>query len=124
MSQGPRAPLELTVVVPQSARVGERVPIVLRLTNASDHPVDAHFLGRTIVFDIVVSREDGTVVWRRLEGKVTQGILQLRTLQPRQTMEWRDTWRPRARGVYVIRGELPSDNPLPRRSSETRIHIE
>ena len=117
-------PLDFTASAPRSARVGQPVPIVLRLTNVSDHPVDAHFLGRTIAFDIVISREDGTVVWRRLQGKVTQGILQLRTLQPREHLEWRDTWRPREHGTYVIRGELPSDDPTPRRSSEARIHIE
>ena len=117
-------PLEFTVSVPKSTRVGGRVPIVLQLTNASDRSVDAHFLGRTIVFDVVISREDGSVVWRRLEGKVTQGILQLRTLSPHERLEWRETWRPRERGIYVIRGELPSDDPTPRRSSEARIRID
>lgn len=132
VSQGPQAPLELTISAPQSVRLGESVPIALKLRNVSDRPVEAHFLGRTIVFDIVISREDGTVVWRRLAGGVTvPSILQVRTLQPHESLEWKENWKQRTNagavvepGTYVIRGELPSDDPAPRRSQEVRMRIE
>ncbi len=129
--QGPRAPLEFTISAPPSVRVGQPVPIVLRLKNVSDRPVEAHFLGRTIAFDVIVSRENGAVVWRRLEGLAIPTILQIRTLQPGESLEWRETWTQRtnrgadvAPGTYVVRGELPGDDPTPRRTMETRIRIE
>ena len=107
MSQGP--PLAFSSAVPSSARVGERVPVVLRLTNTSDRPVEAHFVGRTIVFDIIVESANGAVVWRRLGQGAGQSILQLKTLAPGETMEWRDQWIPKAAGHYRIQGVLPSD---------------
>ena len=116
---GPAAgvsPLEFTISAPARGRVGASVSIVLRLHNASDRPIEAHFLGRTIVFDIVAAREDGSVAWRRLGAKVTPSILQIRTLAPDETLEWRDAWRPREPGRYRLQGVLPSDEPDPRRT--------
>lgn len=108
VSQEP--PLQLSLSVPSSARVGERVPVVLRLRNVSDHPVEAHFVGRTIAFDIVVTAADGAVAWRRLGEGAGQSILQIRTLAAGETMEWRDHWMPKVEGQYRIQGLLPSDD--------------
>lgn len=107
VSQEP--PLQFSLSVPPSARVGERVPVVLRLRNVSDRPVEAHFVGRTIAFDIVVTSANGAVTWRRLGEGAGQSILQLKTLAAGETMEWRDHWKPKAAGRYRIQGLLPSD---------------
>lgn len=129
--QEPQPSLQFTIAAPSSVQLGQPVPIVLRLTNVSNRPADAHFLGRTVAFDVVVSKEDGAVVWRRLEGVSVPTILQIRTLQPGESLEWRETWTQRTNGgaavtsgTYVVRGELPGDDPTPRRSTEARVRIE
>lgn len=123
LTQGPHMSLEFTISAPKSARVGPPVPIVLRLTNVSDRPVEAHFLGRTIAFDIVVTTADSTIVWRRLGEGAGQSILQIRTLKPGETMEWRDSWAPKAPGRYRLQGVLPSDDPEPRRTPWVEIDV-
>jgi hypothetical protein len=122
--------LAFTIHVPDSVRAGEPVPIVLRVTNRTDAPVDLHLLGRTIAFDVVVTREDGTPVWRRLEGQAVQSILQLRTLAPGETLELSDRWDQRGRGgaavppgLYRVHGELPTDEPEPLRTPAAPLRI-
>jgi Intracellular proteinase inhibitor len=117
------SPLAFTISVPTPTHVGASVPIVLRLHNASDRPHEAHFLGRTIVFDIVVARVDGTIVWRRLERDVGPSILQVHILKPGETMQWRDTWLPREPGHYRVQGILPSDAPEPLRTPWTGVDV-
>ena len=68
------------------------------------------------MFDIVVQREDGAIVWRRLETGVGASILQVRTLRPGEMMQWRETWVPREPGQYRAQGILPSDAPEPLRT--------
>lgn len=123
VGQGAHVPLEFTISAPQSARVGHPVPIVLRLANVSDRAVEAHFLGRRIAFDIVVTTSDGAIVWRRLGEEAGQSILQIRTLGPGETIEWRDSWVPKAPGRYRLQGVLPSDDPEPRRTSWVEIVV-
>jgi hypothetical protein len=117
------SPLEFTISAPTRTHVGASVPIVLRLHNASDRPREAHFLGRTIAFDIVVARVDGIVVWHRLEKGVGPSILQTRTLAPGETMHWRDTWLPREPGHYRVQGILPSDAPEPLRTPWAPVEV-
>jgi len=126
----PTDSLRFTLVAPDSVHAGEPVTFVLRLTNVTDRPVEAHFLGRTIAFDIVIAREDGTVVWRRLAKAVVPGILQLKVLAPGETLELRDVWRqrtnagaPAAPGYYVVWGALPSDAPEPPHTPRARLRI-
>jgi len=123
VSQGPQAPLDFSISAPKSVRVGQPAPIVLRITNVSDKSVEAHFLGRTIAFDIVVTTSDGTIVWRRLGEGAGQSILQIRTLVPGETMEWRDNWIPKRVGRYRVQGVLPSDSPEPRRTDWVEIDV-
>jgi len=115
--------LEFTISAPTRSRVGATVFIVLRLRNASHRPVEAHFLGRTIVFDIVAARADGSIAWRRLAKGAQPSILQIRTLAPGETMEWRDTWLPREPGHYRIQGILPSDEPEPLRTPWAQVEV-
>lgn len=119
----PADSLRFTIHAPASARAGEPVPITLRLTNPTDRPIDAYFLGRTIAFDIVVTLEDGTVIWRRLAGVAVPSILQVRTVGPGEVLEWTDSWRPEHAGRYRVQGVLPSDAPAPWRTAQVEIVI-
>jgi hypothetical protein len=122
--------LQFTIVVPRLVHVAQPVRITLRLTNVTDHPAAVYLVGRAIAFDIVIAREDGPVVWRRLEGATVASILQVRTLQPRETMELSDVWpqresdgTPVAPGTYDVWGLLPSDAPEPRRTATVNLRI-
>lgn len=126
----PAESLRLTIAAPSQVRLGQAVNITLRLTNLTDHPVPAYLLGRVITFDIVIAREDGAVVWRRLEGATVASVLQVRTLEPHETMEFGDVWRQRgsdgkpvAAGTYDVWGLLPSDAPEPRRTATVKLRI-
>jgi hypothetical protein len=120
VSQGPTLDLVLPTVAPQ----GTDVPIVVRVRNASDRPLDVIFMGRTIAFDIVVAGPDGTVVWRRLQGAMIEQILQVRTMTPGESLELRDTWKAAVPpGRYTVRGAIPTDQPQPFRTPEGVIDI-
>ena len=106
------------LVLPGSARSGEPVPIALRLTNKTEHPITLALQGRPIAFDVVVAHEDGTTVWRRLEGEVVTAILAVRTLEPAESLEFETTWNGRDRsgaaaapGRYRVTGSLSTDQP-------------
>ena len=86
--------------------------------------------GRTIAFDIVVAREDGTVVWRRLEGQVVPAIIQVKELASGEVVELRGEWnqrtargRPVGAGLYSVRGELLTDTPLPLATAPVQLRI-
>ena len=121
--------LRLSVVAPGEVRAGETVPIILRAVNTSDRPLDLYLRGRTIAFDVVVTRADGDTVWRRLEGQIIPAILQLRTLAPRETLELRADWdqsdnrgRRVSAGVYTVRALLLTDSaPLATDAAELRV---
>jgi hypothetical protein len=74
--------MTLHLVMPACVRAGEGVPITLRLTNPDRRAADVYLQGRPAAFDIVVTRRDGTPVWRRLEGAVIPAVLQVRQLTP------------------------------------------
>ena len=50
-------------------------------------------------------------------------ILQIRTLKPGETMQWRDTWLPREPGRYRVQGILPSDAPEPLRTPWIPVEV-
>ena len=121
--------LRFVVVVPRSVRLGEPVPVTLRLTNAGNQKVDLYLLGRRITFDIIVAGPDGRVVWRRLEGASSQQILQVKTLAPGETLELKDVWTQRTNagglvplGVYTVQGVLPTD-AAPLQTVPVRLRI-
>src|SRR5436309_10039677 len=121
--------LRFVVVVPRSGRLGEPVPVTLRLTNAGNQKVNLYLLGRRITFDIIVARPDGRVVWRRLEGASSQQILQVKTLAPGETLELKDVWTQRTNagaavspGVYTVQGVLPTD-AAPLQTTLVRVRI-
>lgn len=129
----PRAPadsLRLALELPDSVRAGAAVPIALRVTNAGEEPVRLELRGRPIAFDIVVESSDGSVVWRRLEGRMVTAILQLMTLGPGETLELREEWDQRAGdgtpvdpGAYTVRGRLPAVSPGPLEAPPVALRI-
>jgi hypothetical protein len=124
------APLRFEIVLPDSIRQGEPVPITLLLTNPGPKPATVYLGGRPTAFDIVITRTDGTPVWRRLNGAVINAILQVRILAPGETLEFSDTWRQqdeRGRqikaGEYRVTGVLPSDPPEKLRTPTASLHV-
>lgn len=106
------------VHAPASVRAGEPVPIELVLTNRTHRPLTLYLQGRPLAFDITVRREDGTVVWRRLEGQVVSAILAVRELAPAQSLTFEGAWDgrlsdgcPAPPGRYQVAGRLPTDTP-------------
>src|SRR5688572_12170593 len=85
--------MRFEIVLPDSVRVGEPVPITLRLTNTRGKPLTIYLQGRPIAFDLTIRRLDGTTVWRRLEGQVITAILAVRQLEPGASMELKEVWR-------------------------------
>ena len=51
--------MKFQVVVPDSARVGEPVRIVLRLSNTGNRPITLYLQGRPVAFDVTIRRRDG-----------------------------------------------------------------
>jgi hypothetical protein len=122
--------MTLDIVLPDTVRVGEVVPIVLRLTNTSEKSITVYLGGRPVAFDIIVSRRDGTPVWRRLEGAVIPAILQVRQLAPGEVLEFRDSWSQRTSqgqssgpGEYLVTGVLPTDPPEELRTEPAGLRI-
>jgi hypothetical protein len=120
----------LDIRLPAGVRVGHPVPITLRVTNTGATPLTLYLQGRPASFDVIVSRRDGTVVWRRLEGAVISAILQVRTLAPAETLELQDTWdqktnrgEPVGPDDYVVTGVLPTDPPAELRSTPVPLRI-
>jgi len=120
--------ITFTVVAPHSVRRGKAVPITLRVTNTGAQPLNLYLTGRTITFDIIVTRADGQVVWRRLEHVTGQQIVQVKTLAPGERFELKDVWHQRtdagtrvSPGDYTLTGVIPTDRqplrtvPLPLR---------
>lgn len=122
--------LRFALLAPPEVRIGVPVPITLRLTNTGARPVELHLQGRDIVFDVVVTREDGAPVWRRLEHAVVPGILQVKVLAPGESLELRAQWRQQTSqgdaagpGTYTLQGVLPTDDPQPLRTPPVRVRI-
>ena len=106
------------VHAPTSVHVGEPLPIELVLTNRTERPLTLYLQGRPLAFDITIRREDGSVVWRRLEGQVVSAILAMRQLAPAESLTFEAVWdgrrsggRPVAPGRYQIVGSLRTDTP-------------
>lgn len=122
--------LRVELVAPAAVRAGERVPVTIRITNPSDKPIDAYFVGREIAFDIVVRKGDSSVVWRRLTGRGVQMVLQVRTLAPGQTLELGDTWSQQtdaggvmAPGSYSVQGVVLGQGKEEMRTEPKKLEI-
>jgi hypothetical protein len=100
----------LEISAPRVARVGDAVPITIAVYNNHERSIDLNLTGRDIVFDIVVTRADSTIVWQRLRNAVIQPILQLKTLAPGESFSLSDRWQASEAGQFVISARLPTDS--------------
>lgn len=105
--------LRLWLELPDMVRPGQSASMTLRVENVSDRPLDLYLRGRAIAFDLIVTDDRGTVVWRRLEGAVLPAILRIETLAAGESLELEDAWDQRSNeggavepGSYTVRGEL------------------
>jgi hypothetical protein len=122
--------LRISIDVPAAVRVGETVPIALRLENLGDRPLDLYLRGRTIAFDVVVTRDDDVAVWRRLEGEIIPAIIQQVLLDAGETLELRTAWDQRTTaglpvepGRYFVQALLPTDASDPLTSQVALLHV-
>jgi Intracellular proteinase inhibitor len=123
-------PLRLDLVLPDHARQGEAVPITVRLSNPGPEPATVYLQGRPTAFDIVITRADGTPVWRRLNRAVISSILQVLVLPPGEAIEFTDHWSQQndrgqavPAGEYRVTGVLPTDPPTELRTRTGQLRI-
>ena len=109
--------LRLELDVATEARVGSVVSIALRVRNVGDRPIDLYLRGRTVAFDVIVRRDSGEVVWRRLENAIIPAILRIETLAPNATLELRADWSLATTtgatvtpGTYAVEGVLLTED--------------
>jgi hypothetical protein len=110
--------LRIGLDLPREVRTGQAVPIVIRVENTGERPMDLYLRGRTIAFDIFITRSDGQVVWQRLRDEIIPAIIQLKVLRPGEVLELKDEWRQRSNngepvgpGSYGVRGTVLTDGP-------------
>jgi hypothetical protein len=105
--------IRVEVVVPERPTAGTAVPIRLLVTNTSSAVVRLSQKGCPPDFDVVISREDGSPVWRRITPDISLCDAALEySLWPRRSRElekvsWeqRDSrGRPVKPGRYLVQG--------------------
>jgi hypothetical protein len=109
--------LTLELEVPASVRVGTPVSVKVTMQNTSNRSV-ALTLGGRPPYDVVVTTPDGQEVWRWSHGEAIQAILELKTLKPREALEFAAVWGQRDNagtpvpvGTYRVRGMVNLDPP-------------
>jgi hypothetical protein len=109
--------LRLFVALPPVAGLGEPIPISLHIENTTDRTLDLYLRGREIAFDLVVTDEQGRIVWRRLEGEIIPAILRIETLAAGASLSFDDTWDQRTNaggfappGRYHVEGQLLTES--------------
>ena len=108
-------PVLLSLELPERVRLGQAVPLAIRVTNETSEPDTLELTGRPPAFDFLVEDPNGNEVWRRLRGQVVSMMLQVRVLQPGESVHLAHTWDQRGDdaaqvqpGLYIVRGMLPS----------------
>lgn len=110
--------------------MGEPVPLVFQVANAGSTVIELSLGGRQPTADFEVAA-GGRVVWNRLHGQTTLGILRLHPLRPGERLTLRHSWdqhantgRPVTPGEYTVRAVLLSDDPGGIKSPPARLRIE
>jgi hypothetical protein len=121
----------LHITVPPRVRAGEPVPVALSVTNRGSTPLTLYLKGRPIAFDVVVRRQGGGIVWRRLHGATIAMVLRVETLAPGDSLRLEEIWPQRTQagapvepGDYTVTGELPTEGPEPLRSAAAPLRID
>lgn len=120
----PGPPLALRLEIPSSTptepfwKLGQKLPLKLKLKNISDQPVGLTLLGQPAYDFVVTQGYDGPEVWRWSQGKAIQEIAELRTLAPNEELEFVEAWdlrdnagTPILPGRYAVRGLLNVEPP-------------
>lgn len=126
----PAGSIRFEIDAPPQVPVGEPVPITLRAKNIGAAPMDLYLRGRQIAFDITITRENGEIVWRRLEGRTVPAILQVRTLGPGESLELGEVWDQQTKagrmagpGLYRVQGTFPTDSRQPAKTTAAPLRI-
>lgn len=109
--------VEVDLILPDQVAPGDSVPIAVRLRNPDARPVTLGLTGRPVAWDVVVTREDGAEVWRRLHGTMAALVLQLLRIEPGDSIEFADHWgqvdnagRRVPPGRYSVQGRIPAED--------------
>ncbi len=82
--------LNVWLEMPAEVRLGEPVPLTLKVRNISEEPVNL-FHGIS-PFDFTILEEDGTEIWRWSRWRVFADVLIHSKIQPGETLEYHATW--------------------------------
>lgn len=114
-SSRPEDPLSLEA--PDEVEAGQTVKLKLIWRNLTDKAVELTLGGRP-PYDFVVTTSEGKEVWRWLAGQTVQDILEIKTVDPGQKLEFTLEWQPvdqsgaaLAPGRYLLHGILNLDPP-------------
>ena len=109
--------IDYSLEVEDQASYGETVQMKLRLRNVSDDPITFHLGGRP-PHDFVVSTPGGEQVWHWMCAKFTLSILEIKTLEPGEEVEFTGEWEqvdnrgePVPPGTYLVRGVWDMEPP-------------
>jgi intracellular proteinase inhibitor BsuPI len=112
----PEDPLSLEA--PDEVEAGQKIDLKLSWRNLTDQPVQLTLGGRP-AYDFVITTDDGKEVWRWLEGQAVQEILELKTVDPGQKLEFilesqplDKAGAPLPPGSYLLHGVLNLDPPV------------
>jgi hypothetical protein len=107
----------LTLEAPDEVEAGQTVNLKLIWRNLTDKPVKLTLGGRP-AYDFALTSHDGKEIWRWLAGQVVQDILEIKTVDPGQKLEFILEWRPVDQsgaalppGRYLVHGILNLEPP-------------
>ena len=109
--------VELSLEVVSQVAYGETVHMKLTLRNATNAPLRLA-LGGVPAYDFVVAKSNGDRIWRWKCGRITQQVLDNRTLEPGEELEFIGDWEqvdnqgePVSPGVYLVSGVVEAGRP-------------
>lgn len=109
----PGPPLTLRLEAPSEARLGQKVPLKLRLKNRREQPLQV----TSPAYDFIVMQEDREI-WRWSYGKPILKGSEQKTLAPGEVLEFTEEWdqrdskgNPIPSGTYAVRGLLNVEPP-------------
>lgn len=114
--------VDINLRAPSRARVGDDVPITIVLRNGRPRTIGLASVGPDMAFDIIVSRDD-VVVWQRLHGQTIALALEVRMLEPGESLELSDVWHAQVEaGHYDVVGRIATDAE-PLETTPLRVEI-
>jgi hypothetical protein len=107
----------LTLEAPDEVEAGQTVNLKLIWRNLTDKSVELTLGGRP-AYDFVLTTNEGKQIWRWLEGEMVQQILEIKTVDPGQKLEFTLEWQPVDQagaalppGRYLVQGILNLEPP-------------